>query len=190
MIMGAIYYCTEIKRGIINPAPATFIIIAGTFSLSLFMYTKKPNWSFLANIGLSSAFISAWIICIYLSVKLLLEKKFLLSINKWQKYSLIMVSIIFGVWLITDNAFISYIMLQISALIGYIPVIQKLWKAKKNSESIIFWSSLMLSSMTASYAAYLKNDIEAWIYIFRAVPSTLLVIILILKAKKKEAIYQ
>lgn len=189
MMAGSFYYCGEIKKGVVSPPPATFIIAAGTFSLSLFMYSRKPDWSFSANIGLTSAFLSAWTVCIYLTVKLLKEEKFFLSINLWQKFALISASAVFVIWIITDNAFVSYVLLQLAALIAYTPVIQKLWNAKKNSESIVFWSSLMLSSLVASYAAYERNDTEAWIYIFRAVPSILLVIILILRVKRHETIH-
>ena len=189
MMAGSFYYCFEIKKGTVSPPPATFIIAAVTFTLSLFMYSRKPNWSFTANIGLTSAFLSAWIVCIYLTTKLLRERNFFLSINNWQKFALTSALVVFIVWIITNNAFASYLLLQIAALIAYTPVIQKLWNAKKNSESLIFWTSLMLSSLVASYAAYERNDIEAWIYIFRAVPSTLLVIILILRVKRNETIY-
>lgn len=189
MMAGSFYYCFEIKKGTVSPPPATFIIAAGTFSLSLFMYSRKSDWSFSANIGLTSAFLSAWTVCIYLTIKLLKEGKFFLSINNWQKFALISASVVFIVWIITDNAFVSYVLLQLAALIAYTPVIQKLWNAKKNSESLTFWTSLMLSSVVASYAAYERNDIEAWIYILRAVPSTLLVIILILRVKRHETIY-
>lgn len=189
MMVGSFYYCFEIKKGAVSPPPATFIIAAGTFSLSLFMYSRKPDWSFSANIGLTSAFLSAWTVCIFLTIKLLKEGKFFLSINNWQKFALISASVVFIVWIITDNAFVSYVLLQLAALIAYTPVIQKLWNAKKNSESLIFWTSLMLSSLVASYAAYKRNDIEAWIYILRAAPSTLLVIILILRVKRHETIH-
>jgi hypothetical protein len=183
MMAGSFYYCFEIKKGIVSPPPATFIIAAVTFTLSLFMYSRNPNWSFTANIGLTSAFLSAWTICIYLSAKLLREGKFFLSINNWQKFALCSALVVFIIWVITNNAFVSYLLLQIAALIAYTPVIQKLWNAKKNSESLIFWTSLFLSSLVASYAAYQRNDTEAWIYIFRAVPSTLLVVFLTLKAR-------
>lgn len=189
MMAGSFYYCYEIKKGTVSPPPATFIITAVTFTLSLFMYSRKPNWSFTANIGLTSAFLSAWTICIYLTIKLLKEGKFFLSINNWQKFAFTSALVVFIVWIITDNAFVSYVLLQLAVLIAYTPVIQKLWNAKKNSESLTFWTSLMLSSLVASYAAYERNDIEAWIYILRAVPSTLLVIILILRVKRHETIY-
>ncbi len=186
MMAGSFYYCLEIKRGVVSPPPATFIIASATFSLSLFMYSRKPGWSFSANIGLTSAFLSAWTVCIYLTTKLLKEGNFFLSINNWQKFALMSALIVFIVWLVTDNAFLSYVLLQTAALIAYTPVIQKLWNAKKNTESLVFWGSLLLSSLVASYAAFERNDIEAWIYICRAVPSTLLVIVLILRLKRYE----
>ena len=189
MMAGSFYYCNEIKRGVVSPPPATFIIAAITFSLALFMYSKKENWSFSANIGLTSAFLSSSTICIYLILKLIREKRLFLEINLWQRFTLMSAGIVFVIWMITDNAFLSYVLLQLAALIAYTPVIQKLWNAKKNSESLVFWGSLMLSTIVASYAAYERNDTEAWIYICRALPSTLLVFVLILRVKKRETIY-
>ncbi len=188
MMAGSIYYCIEISRGTVSPPPATFMIAATTFSLSLFMYSKNPEWSFSANIGLTSAFFSAWTICIYLVAKLVREKQLMLSINTWQWFALVSACIVFFFWVATDDAFMSYVLLQLAALIAYTPVIQKLWKATTDSESLVFWGSLMLSSAVASYAAYERSDIEAWIYIFRAVPSSLLVVLLITKIRLRRVI--
>ncbi len=186
MMLGTFYYCHQISKGLVSPPPATFIIASITFTLALFIYTRKPGWSFSANIGLTTAFASAWTVCIYLITKLLREKKLLLSVNNWQKFSLISAFVVFVLWILTDNAFVCYVLLQLAALIAYTPVIQKLWKG--GSDSLVFWCSLLLSSLVASYAAYTRNDLEAWIFILRAAPSTLLVVGLILKNRKIKSV--
>jgi hypothetical protein len=186
LMLGTFYYCRQISRGLVSPPLATFIIASITFTLALFIYTRKPSWSFSANIGLTTAFASAWTVCTYLIAKLLREKRLLLSINNWQKFSLLSAIAIFVLWVLTDNAFVCYVLLQVAALIAYTPVIQKLWNG--GSDSLVFWCSLLLSSLVASYAAYTRNDLEAWIYILRAVPSTLLVVGLILKNRKMKSV--
>jgi hypothetical protein len=186
MLIGSIYYCYEIAKNKVSPPPATFIILSMTFPFAFYMYMQKPDWSYTANIGLSSAVVCVWIVCAFLIGKLLYEKRLNVGITKFHWITIVSSIIVLFFWFITKDNFTAYILLQVSALIGYIPVIDKLLKAKRNFDSMIFWTSIFLSTLVASYAAWERNDIESWIYIGRAVPSTFIVIVLMIRLKLKK----
>jgi hypothetical protein len=186
MMAGSFWYCYQILREEVQPPPATFIIVSCTFPLGFYMYTQTPGWSFAANIGLATAVASAWVTTATLIGKLLYEKKLQVELTVFQRITVGTSFLVLIFWAITNDPFTAYVLLQVSALIGYIPVIQKLWGAKRNHDSIIFWGSLFFSTLVGCYAAYEKNDIQSWIYIGRALPSTLAVLVLMLIAESKQ----
>lgn len=186
MMAGSFWYCYQILRGEVQPPPATFIIVSFTFPLAFYMYTKTPGWSFTANIGLTTAIASSWVVAAVLLGKLTIEKRLQVELTIFQKITITLAFLVLAFWFITKDQLTAYVLLQISALIGYIPVIKKLWKAERNHDSIIFWGSLFFSSLVASYAAYERNDVQSWIYIGRAIPSTLIVMILMVRIEYKQ----
>ncbi|MCB9809230.1 hypothetical protein H6776_02415 [Candidatus Nomurabacteria bacterium] len=146
---------------------------------------QNPKWSFTANIGLVGAIVSAWGVLVVLVTKLLMEKRFGVEFTRFQKWTVAISGIILIFWCITEDHLISYSLLQLSALIAYIPVIKKLWGAKHNPESLIFWGSLFLSTCVASYAAWERQDLESWIYIGRAIPASGTVLFLLIRLQLK-----
>ncbi len=185
MMIGSFWYCYQIMREEVQPPPSTFIILSFTFPLAFYMYAQKSEWSFTANIGLTTAVLSVWVIGACLIGKLLYQRRLRVELSKFQRLTIYASLVIVLFWFITKDHITAYLLLQISALIGYITVYKKLWSAKKNSDSLVFWSSLFLSALVASYAAYERNDTQSWIYIIRAVPSTLIVVLLMLRIELK-----
>lgn len=187
MMLGSIWYCYLILKNKVQPPPATFIILSFTFPLAFYMYAQKPGWSYTANIGLTTAIASVWLVAIFLIGKLLYERRLHIEVNKFQRATIIASALIIGFWFISKDQLTSYILLQVSALISYIPVVKNLSKAEKNKDSLIFWISLFLSTCVACYAAYERNDLQSWIYIGRALPSTLTVVILMIRIEIRKA---
>ena len=181
MMMGSFWYCYQILKGVVSPPPATFIILSFTFPFGFYMYAQSPHWSFATNIGLTSAVLSVWTVGSVLITKLLLQKKLHLEVNVFQRWVIFIALVVLIFWFVTKDQLTSYVILQVSALLSYIPVYKNLYKADKNKDSLVFWSTLFLSTCVAAYAAYEKNDMQSWIYIGRAVPSSLGVVILMLK---------
>jgi len=185
MLTGSIWYCYLILQEKVQPPPATFIILSLTFPLAFYMYAQKPNWSFTANIGLTTAIASTWIIGVVLLTKLSFQKRLHIELNPFQRITILASVVILSFWFITKDHFTAYLLLQISALIGYIPVYRKLWIARKNPDSLLFWLSIFFSNCVATYAAYEKDDLESWIYIIRAIPSTAIVVLLMVRIEYK-----
>jgi hypothetical protein len=185
MMLGTIWYCYQIVRGRVNPPPASFVIFSLTFPLVFYMYMQKPGWSYTANIGLTTAILSVWMVAIVLITKLSIQKKLKVEFNPFQWIMIFAAVIVLVFWSLTKDQFTAYVLLQISSLIGYIPVYKKLWGSKENRDSFVLWGAIFLSSCVASYAAYERNDLQSWIYIIRAVPSTMVVILLMVRIELK-----
>lgn len=186
LMAGSFWYCYQILREEVHPPPATFIILSFTFPLALYLYTQKPDWSFSANIGLTVGVVSVWVVSVFLIAKLFIQKKLSIEVNLFQRITILVSLIILLFWFITKDQLTAYILLQISALVSYIPVIKNLWNAEKNRDSIMFWGSLFLSTCVASYAAYERNDIQSWIYIIRAIPSTMVVLLMMIRIELRQ----
>lgn len=188
MIFGTMWYCNLIiKDKIPSPPLATFIVATVTFVLAIFMYSKKPEFSVKSNIALFSSALSAFIVLLVLFVKIGSDK---IVFNNLQKGCLLFCLGIVMVWFITDNPFVSYVLLQINALISYLPVYERNLKAQRNQDSFILWTSILFSNIVASYAVWEKGDLESWIFIARAVPSTLLVVLLMVRLELKTTKYR
>lgn len=184
MMLGAICCCILIHKGKISPPPATFLILSVIFPLMFWMYTGKEGWSFAGNIGLSSAVASAWTISFYYIPRLMFLGKLKISFSKSHKYTIAASFLVLVYWLFTKDSFSAYVALQLSALIGYIPMVEMLMSGK-NKDSLFFWTSIFLSALVAAYAAYQRSDLEAWIYIARALLSTGLVLYLMIRLQLK-----
>lgn len=170
MILGTLWYCWLIARDEARPPLSAFIILCLVFSLSLFMYAQKTAWSFSANIGLTAATLSTWMVLLSMTITYALKKKLHTEFNPFQRKILYAAIATLILWFVTDNHFLSYILLQIIAVIGYFPIIVRNWKPKEDKESLVLWSSIFFSTLVACYAAWERNDVEAWIYIGRAIP--------------------
>ena len=118
MLKGSVYYCYEIRQNKVSPPPATFIILSMTFPLAFWMYMQKDGWSYTANIGLTSAVLSVWTVCVFLIGKLLYEKRLKVEITKFQWITIGSSIVVLFFWFITKDHFTAYVLLQISALIG------------------------------------------------------------------------
>ncbi|MCI5108795.1 MAG: hypothetical protein MRY49_03030 [Candidatus Pacebacteria bacterium] len=150
------------------------------------MYMQKESWGFGANIGLTVSTLSVWMVTAWLMTILIFRRKLRVEFNpfQWKIMGAATVAMVF--WAITDDHFTAYMLLQVIAVIGYMPTMVRLWGAKKNTDSMIFWVSVFLAVLVASYAAWIRNDVEAWIYIARAVPCVLIIIILMIRLELKK----
>ncbi len=103
MMAGSFWYCYQILREEVQPPPATFIIISFTFPLAFYMYTKTLGWSYTANIGLTTAVASVWVVTLVLIPKLILQKKLHVELTTFQKTTIALSFLIIMFWFITKD---------------------------------------------------------------------------------------
>ncbi len=169
-----------------NPTPATWILMMVVMGLSYWMYWKSPEKSWGANIGLTSgvinvAIILAGVIATRIHLGTLKETVF----DTVQKWCLVGGAAVAVFWFFTDRPLLSYVLVQCIAVIAYIATAQRLWKAKRSTEPLVLWVGMCIGSLCALYPAWVKQDPFAWIYLTRAIPSTILMVYLITRIKKK-----
>ncbi len=180
MLSGTLYYAVQIVRGVFGPPPGAFIILSASFGLAWFMYTQTPEWSYTGNVGLLSAVISVWSLTGVIILKLLVKGTLAVSFNTTQKRTMIGAGCIVIFWLFTDDPFVSYVLLQALALVGYWPIVKSLHK-RQHDDSLILWLSIWVANLVAIYPAFADADLEAYIYIVRAFIGTTAVVALLFR---------
>ncbi len=178
-------YCAWTRRT--SPVPATWILLLTTMALSLWMYWHSENKSWTANIGLMAAFGST--VCIFVGViaSHIRHKTLVVTFNRVQKGCLMAGALIVLFWTFTRQPLISYVLVQCIALVGYFATVQKLRSVTSSTEPLFLWVCVLLSGLSALYPAWVKSDVFACIYLGRAIPSTVLMVLLIAKIKTNSA---
>lgn len=179
--ISAIHYVRMTWKSLVNPVPATWVLMQIVLSLSVWMYWKSPNHSFAGNVGNIAGFINICIIFGGIIVFHLKNNTLKVAFNSFQKKCLMMGGMIVIFWLFTQNGKVAYLLTQILALVAYAPTVERLWTAQKNTDSLFLWSTVFLACLTAIYPAIILQDKLAWIYLGRAIPSTALVIVIIFR---------
>lgn len=182
MLLGTAYYAVSIVRGKFAPPLGAFLILSVSFGLSWLVYTKIPDWSWTSNIGLASAVVSAWSLTATLLFFTLKKSRLSVSFNKTQKRTIIGAGCIILFWLVTDDPFWAYVLLQVLALVGYWPLVKSLYNEEHN-DSLVLWGAIWLSVLVSIYPAWQRANIEAYIYIVRAMVGATAVVALLVRTR-------
>lgn len=108
-----------------------------------------------------------------------------LAFDKFQKFCLVLGALIVVFWLATDDVVNAYKLTQALAIVAYTATVRRLWTATRTTEAVSFWCIMLLAGITSVYPAIIKDDELAYIYLGRAIPSTLIIIYLILRVKRR-----
>ncbi len=185
LVVSGFDYAQRAVRNTFLPVPSTWILMTVYLSLSFWMYAKSPRWSIAGNIALTAGVLNIYIILIGVIWGRIRSGTLKVMFDKRQKICFLLSAVVVGFFFWKDDEFVSYIALQIVALIAYWGTVQKLLHANKYGEPVFLWLAVLLSALIAIYPAYVKNDFYAWIYIGRAAPSTMGVLWLIWNIRKK-----
>lgn len=189
MLVGAVHYvyCAWIRTS--TPVLATWILMFVMMGLSCWMYLASDRRSWTSNIGVTSglmnvAIILAGVLVVKIRDHVLHEEVF----DTVQKWCLVGGTVVVLFWAHTDQPLVSYILVQIIALIAYWATVQKLLKATETTEPVFLWIVVFSANSLAIVPAWRDNDPFSWIYLIRAVPSTFLMIFLIGRLKRSSRI--
>lgn len=190
VILGTYWYVRLALRGEkVKPVLATWIVLSGTMTLSFATYWTTPGHSIVSNACNAISVLttgSILIVAVWLTMK---EGKGV-SFSKFQKGCLWLSLAIAAfwatlVWGFKGTGIIPNIMTQVLMLIGYLVTCEKLWHAKKNSESLFTWWCILLAGMTALYTGVVSNDNLAILYAARTILGTAAVVWLMHRAERK-----
>lgn len=185
MMVSAVDYVRRAWIRETNPVPASWILIVVTMALSFSMYWQSPKKSWTGNIALTSALVNTSIIFIGVIATNIRYGTLKVAFDKTQKWCLASGVGIMVFWMIMKSPLISYILVQCIVLVAYFATAKRLWKAERSTEPLFLWIAAFCANLCAIYPALVKNDPFTWIYIGRVVPSTLFVIYLIARIKRR-----
>ncbi len=159
MIFGSGWYVWQaILDKKVKPVLASWIILSVTLTLSFATYWTTKKHSLIGNIGgLASAGTAIPILLVLTVLHIKRGKKLLL--NKFQKFCLCVSAAIAALWVVIVwglglTGDIPFWMTQVLMLIGYSVTAQKFRLAKSNSESLMTWGCISLSTGMAFYISY------------------------------------
>lgn len=168
-----------------NPALATWIIMEVMILLSFWMYWESPEKSWSSNIGVTGGMIAITVILAGVMAANIRHDELRVAFGKVQKWCLAAGGATVVLWSLTDDPFIYYILVQVIGVVAYIPTVKKLWRAERSTEPLFLWIALLIAFILAIYPAWLKKDLFAWIYLGRTIPTTLLLIWIIIRVKQR-----
>lgn len=169
-----------------NPVPATWILMLVVMGLSFAMYWSSPQRSWTANIGVVAAFANVIVILTGVIATNIRHATLSVAFDRTQRRCLFFGALVAIFWTITREPLVAYVLVQGIALTAYFATVKRLWTATSTTEPMIFWIIMFLAGSCALYPAWIKQDVFAWIYLARGLPSTLFVIYLIWRIKSKQ----
>lgn len=173
------WYCWLTYRQKIKPALAMWIFFTIAVAISLATYLKSDDFSLYDNI-LNTTDIA---LAVAVTVAIFLFGDPTTRFSKFDKGCLVAVLVIVLFWFITKNHVITHLLTQGILVIAYFPVISRLWKTRKNSESFVVWTGMLLAPMLSLMSS---KGFLATVYSVRAMVCILVLMLLMLRVELLE----
>ncbi|MBC7220987.1 hypothetical protein H5T55_05905 [Candidatus Bipolaricaulota bacterium] len=85
-------------------------------------------------------------------------------------------------WAVTREHAVAHSAIQAILVIAYFPVVRRLWRAERNTESFTMWIGLMVAP---AFSLLSSQGVLATVYAVRAIVSTGLLLLLMLRAERR-----
>lgn len=170
------WYCYLTYTRKIQPALAMWIFFTIAVAISLVSYLKAENYSLLDNILNTTDLVLTLVV----STTIYFFGDHSSRFSRFDKFCLLAVVLILIFWFLTQNHFITHILTQLILIIAYFPVIRRLWKSRKNSESFLIWTGMLIAPMLGLISS--KGSL-ATIYSGRAIICIIILMILMLRVE-------
>jgi hypothetical protein len=175
----------QLAKGNIKPVLATWLFFSFAAILSVIMNYKESGFS---GISANLFNLTDTIVLIVCTVFILLKKETRRTFTLFEKFCLLAVGLVFAGWISTGENVISYLAIQVMFLIAYMPTFVHLWKADKNTESLIMWVLNCVACIFGVVLPILQRDFLPTVYGVRAVLCTATVVVLILRLQNRNKI--
>lgn len=100
--------------------------------------------------------------------------------SRFDRGCLLAVLLILLFWFVTKNYFITHALTQAILVIAYFPVVNRLWKTRKNSESFLIWTGMLIAPALSLLSS--KGEL-ATIYSVRAMICVFVLLMLMLRVE-------
>lgn len=145
-------------------------------AISLTTYMESDNFSLFDNILNTTDLALTAIV----SIAIYLFGDHSTRFSRFDKACLFAVLVIVVFWFITKNHFLTHALTQGILVIAYLPVLSRLWKTKKNGESFLIWTGMLLAPLLSLISS--KGTL-ATIYSVRAIVCISVLMLLMLRVE-------
>jgi hypothetical protein len=145
-------------------------------AMSLFTYFKEGNYSFTDNILNSTDLILVTAV----SVAILIWGDRSTRFNRFDIGCLVAVLMIVLFWVLTQNHWVTNMLIQLILVIAYFPVVRRMLKASRNTEPFSVWILLMIAPL---FSLISSKGFLASVYAIRAVACTGLLLALMIRTE-------
>lgn len=170
------WYCWLTYKQKIKPALAMWIFFTIAVAISLTTYLEADHFSLLDNILNTTDLALTFIV----TVAIWFFGDHTSRFTGFDKGCLLAVIVILGFWLVTKNHVVTHTLTQAILVIAYFPVVSRLWKTRKNTESFAIWIGMLLAPVLSLLSS--KGTL-ATIYSVRAIVCILVLLILMLRVE-------
>jgi len=177
MLSVSLRYAYQVYKKEISPALSSWLIFFTGASLSFATYMVAENRDFQS--GVLNA-VDVIVILIITSSIIVWGNTSGVLFKSFEKKYLVGAGGIVFFWIVSNDAFISNLLLQILIFIGYFPTIQNLMTEKRNTESFSAWGCVLLAAIVALYPAIIGGNILAFVYVGRTIVMVSIVLILMI----------
>jgi hypothetical protein len=146
---------------------------------SLIAYLSSGDYRFLDNIQNTTDLVFVLTVTVFVFIFGYRNTRF----NTFDLGCLIAVLVIVVLWLIFQNHVVSNVSIQVILVIAYFPVISRIWKSNKNTESFVVWMGLFLAPFISLLSS---KGVLATIYSFRAIISISVLLALMVGTELKQ----
>ena len=170
LVIGLVYI-VQIRRRQISPALAMWVFFSIATVGNLLTYLAEGDFSPWDNILNSADFF----LVSSVSIAIFLYGDRSTRFNRFDIGCLIAVGVILIAWIFTRQHVMAHSAIQLILVIAYFPVVKRLWRASRNSESYVMWVGLMLAPI---FALLSSKGLLATVYAVRSMvgPAVLLLL--------------
>ena len=170
LVIGLVYI-VQIRRRQISPALAMWVFFTIATVGSLLTYLAEGDFSPWDNILNSADFF----LVLSVSITIFLYGDRSTRFNRFDAGCLVAVCLILIAWIFTRQHVIAHSALQLILVIAYFPVVKRLWRASRNTESYVMWVGLMLAPI---FALLSSKGLLATVYSVRSMVGPALLLLL------------
>lgn len=196
---GGMWYSIRTVKREIHPTLVTIFIWEMGAAIGFLTYLSKPNHSLFGNVlnMVDALEISGVLLVVVMTrprykriyfVKLLLTpRRFFRMFRRLPLTYQISLVASFATtifWKITHNPNIAFGCFQGIMAIAYVPLFERLWKARKNPEDYRVWIMMLLASTCGLYSPIKRRDVLGLLYSLRALISVIVALSIMYRIKR------
>lgn len=171
-------YCWLICRGRISPALAMWVFFTVATVGSLLAYLGEGLYSPLDNILNTADIILVGTVAAWIAIYGDRSTRF----TRFDLGCLAAVTAIVIAWAVTRHHVVAHSAIQAILVIAYFPVVRRLWRAERNTESFTMWIGLMVAPV---FSLLSSQGVLATVYAMRAIVCTGLLLVLMVRAERR-----